>query len=120
MKGEGYSIACLICGILSCVLCCICIGFPLGIAGIVLFILSASNSLELDIKAVFGLALSITGIILSIIILVFFIIYGKVKSMLPFTENNYYNECKYNDDMYPFDYYNLPYYFDGDTDIDEI
>ena len=114
MKGEGYSIACLICGILSCVLCCICIGFPLGIAGIVLFILSAGNSLELDIKAVFGLVLSIIGIILSIIVLIFFILFGNIKSMLFFTEGSYHNK------MDSSEYYKLPYYFDGNTDIDEL
>ena len=64
---KQYSVACLIVGILSCVLCCMCLGFPLGIAGVVLFILSTRNGNRTETKAAVGLALSIVGFILSII-----------------------------------------------------
>lgn len=71
---KQYSVACLIVGILSCVLCCMCIGFPLGIAGVVLFVLSTRNGNGADAKAVIGLILSIIGFILSLISAVFIII----------------------------------------------
>ena len=67
---KQYSVACLIVGILSCVLCCMCVGFPLGIAGVVLFVLSTRNGNEADAKAIIGLILSIIGFILSIIHLI--------------------------------------------------
>ena len=55
MNEEQYSIACLIVGILSCVLCCMCFGLPLGIVGIVLFVLSTRNGHGIDVKAAYGM-----------------------------------------------------------------
>ena len=114
---KQYSVACLIVGILSCVLCCMCVGFPLGIAGVVLFVLSTRNGNEADAKAVIGLILSIIGFILSIISAVFIII-AILNS--PDTDRNYYNHDSvfdyfdYDNDSldYDDDYKNLPYEYD--------
>jgi len=114
---KQYSVACLIVGILSCVLCCMCVGFPLGIAGVVLFVLSTRNGNEADAKAVIGLILSIVGFILSAISAVFIII-AILNS--PDTDRNYYNHDSvfdyfdYDNDSldYDDDYKNLPYEYD--------
>ena len=125
MNEEQYSVACLIVGILSCVLCCMCLGLPLGIVGIVLFVLSTRNGHGIDVKAGVGLALSILGVILSIA-MVFIIIIG-----LLFSDDNGYSS--YRDNSNPFEYFieeygdsldyddiddyqNLPYYFDENED----
>lgn len=125
MNEEQYSVACLIVGILSCVLCCMCLGLPLGIVGIVLFVLSTRNGQGIDVKAGVGLALSILGVILSIV-MVFIIIIGWL-----FSDDNGYSS--YRDNRNPFEYFieeygdslefddsdeyqNLPYYFDENED----
>ena len=125
MNEEQYSVACLIVGILSCVLCCMCLGLPLGIVGIVLFVLSTRNGHGIDVKAGVGLALSILGVILSIV-MVFIIIIGWL-----FSDDNGYSS--YRDNRNPFEYFieeygdslefddsdeyqNLPYYFDENED----
>ena len=64
-----------------------CVGFPLGIAGVVLFVLSTRNGNGADAKAVIGLILSIVGFILSAISAVFIII-AILNS--PDTDRNYY------------------------------
>ena len=46
MNEEQYSVACLIVGILSCVLCCMCFGLPLGIVGIVLLFCPQETDME--------------------------------------------------------------------------
>ena len=125
MNEEQYSVACLIVGILSCVLCCMCLGLPLGIVGIVLFVFSTRNGHGIDVKGGVGLALSILGVILSIV-MVFIIIIGWL-----FSEDNGYSS--YRDNSNPFEYFieeygdslefddsdeyqNLPYYFDENKD----
>ena len=93
-----------------------CIGFPLGIAGVVLFVLSTRNGNEADAKAVIGLILSIVGFILSAISAVFIII-AILNS--PDTDRNYYNHDSVfdyfdNDSLdYDDDYKNLPYEYDN-------
>lgn len=126
MNEEQYSIACLIVGILSCVLCCMCFGLPLGIVGIVLFVLSTRNGHGIDVKAGIGLALSILGFILSIVV-AFVILIGWLSSY----DSGY---SSYRDNSNPFEYFieeygdsldyddsddyqNLPYYFDEDEDV---
>ena len=102
-----------------------CLGLPLGIVGIVLFVLSTRNGHGIDVKAGVGLALSILGVILSIA-MVFIIIIG-----LLFSDDNGYSS--YRDNSNPFEYFieeygdsldyddsddyqNLPYYFDENED----
>ena len=125
MNEEQYSVACLIVGILSCVLCCMCFGLPLGIVGIVLFVLSTRNGHGIDAKAGIGLALSILGFILSIVAAI-------VRFLgIRFSDDNSYSS--YRDNSNPFEYFieeygdsldyddiddyqNLPYYFDENED----
>lgn len=114
---KQYSVACLIVGILSCVLCCMCVGFPLGIAGVILFVLSTRNGNGADVKAVIGLILSIIGFILSLISAVFIIIAVLNSSD---SGRNYYNHDSvfdyfdYDNDSldYDDDYRYLPYEYD--------
>ena len=71
MNEEQYSIACLIVGILSCVLCCMCFGLPLGIVGIVLFVLSTRNGHGIDVNPhmiAVTAAIVITVILLNILL----------------------------------------------------
>ena len=118
MKEEQFSLACLIVGIMSCVLCCICLGLPLGIVGVVLFILSTGGGNGVNSTAALGLALSIVGFILSAISAVFIII-AILNS--PDTDINYYNHDSvfdyfdYDNDSldYDDDYKNLPYEYDN-------
>ena len=123
MKEEQYSLACLIVGILSCVLCCMCLGIPLGIAGVVLFVLSMGNGHWVDIKAGIGLALSIIGFILSIISMIVFILF-----IIGMRDSDY-NDYRYDNNLYDYfsdygnsldfgDYYNLPFEFDFDDNFD--
>ena len=99
MNEEQYSIACLIVGILSCVLCCMCFGLPLG--------------------------LSILGFILSIVA-AFIIIIGLLSSYdsgySSYRDNSnpfeyfieeYGDSLDYDDSD---EYQNLPYYFDENED----
>jgi hypothetical protein len=102
-----------------------CFGLPLGIVGIVLFVLSTRNGHGIDVKAGIGLALSILGFILSIVA-AFIIIIGLLSSY----DNDY---SSYRDNSNPFEYFieeygdsldyddsdeyqNLPYYFDENED----
>lgn len=106
MREEKFSTACLIVGIMSSLLCCLCLGFPLGIAGIVLFALSADNGHGINTKAGFGLALSILGMMLSAIVLISFIVVNIQRDR----GGLYY-------DSYPYDYYdsydNFDDYYDN-------
>lgn len=124
MNEEQYSVACLIVGIMSCVLCCMCFGIPLGIIGIVLFILSIRNGRGVDVKAGIGLALSILGFILSIIaafaILIMIGMQGNDYSSYrynstPFEHfmDEYGDSLDYNDE-----YRNLPFHFDLEEDAE--
>ena len=87
-----------------------CVGFPLGIAGVVLFVLSTRNGNEADAKAVIGLILSIISAV--------FIIIAVLNS--PDSDRNYYNHDSvfdyfdYDNDSldYDDDYKNLPYEYD--------
>lgn len=109
MNEEQYSVACLIVGILSCVLCCMCFGLPLGIVA----------------KAGIGLALSILGFILSIVaaIVIFLgLIFSDDSSYSSYRDNSnpfesfieeYGDSLDYDDID---DYQNLPYYFDENED----
>ena len=123
MKEEQYSLACLIVGILSCLLCCMCFGLPLGIAGVVLFVLSMGNGHGVDIKAGFGLALSIAGFILSVVTTILFILF-----IIGMSDSDY-NDYRYDNNLYDYfsdygnsldfgDYYNLPFEFDFDDNFD--
>jgi hypothetical protein len=102
-----------------------CFGLPLGIVGIVLFVLSTRNGHGIDVKAGIGLALSILGFILSIVAAFIIII------VLLFSDDNDYSS--YRDNSNPFEYFieeygdsldyddsdeyqNLPYYFDENED----
>ena len=118
MKEEQFSLACLIVGIMSCVLCCICLGLPLGLVGVVLFILSTGGGNGVNSTAALGLALSIVGFILSIISIILFIIFiGNVNNSILYRPYFDYNSHEYNDDKQ--EHYNLPYYFEN-KDIDEL
>ena len=114
---KQYSVACLIVGILSCVLCCMCLGFPLGIAGVVLFILSTRNGNGTETKAAVGLALSIVGFILSIITAIYLAAYimDSYDSDYRYYDNDsifdYFDYDNYSLDYYN-DYYSLPYKYD--------
>lgn len=119
MREDQYSIACLIAGIMSCVLCCVCLGFPLGIVGIILFILSGGHGHGVDEKAGFGLALSILGILLSVIMVIFIAISSLGRLHGEDNNRGYYN---YDIPDYYDDYDNDEgeYYYDYDEDfIDE-
>jgi len=102
-----------------------CFGLPLGIVGIVLFVLSTRNGHGIDVKAGIGLGLSILGFILSIVA-AFIIIIGLLSSY----DSGY---SSYRDNSNPFEYFieeygdsldyddsdeyqNLPYYFDENED----
>lgn len=126
MKEEQYSVACLIVGILSCLLCCMCFGLPLGIAGVVLFVLSMGNGHGVDIKAGLGLALSIIGFIISVISIILFILY--ILFIIGMSDSDY-NDYRYDNNLYDYfsdygnspdfgDYYNLPFEFDFDDNFD--
>ena len=120
MKEEQYSLACLIVGILSCVLCCMCLGIPLGIAGVVLFILSMGNGPGVDAKAGFGLALSIAGFILSVVTIILFILFmlGMTDTDYRYDDNWYDHFSDYGNSLDYGDYYNLPFKFDFDDNFD--
>jgi lipoprotein len=120
MKEEQYSVACLIVGILSCVLCCMCLGIPLGIAGVVLFILSMGNGHGVDTKAGFGLALSIAGFILSVVTIILFILFmlGMTDTDYRYDDNWYDHFSDYGNSLDFGDYYNLPFEFDFDDNFD--
>lgn len=112
MREEKMATACLIVGIMSSVLCCACLGFPLGVAGIVLFVLSIGKDNRISEKAGFGLALSILGIILSIIMAIFII---KLNLMTINSES--YDNYKYNN---PYEYYDHDDYYDFTIEGDDI
>ena len=94
-----------------------CVGFPLGIAGVVLFVLSTRNGNGTETKAAVGLAPSIVGFILSIITAIYLAI-AVLNS--PDSDRNYYNHDSvfdyfdYDNDSldYDDDYRYLPYEYD--------
>lgn len=108
MREEKFSTACLIVGIISCVMCCMCLGFPIGIVGIVLFVLSTGNGHGINIKAGFGLALSIVGVMLSTLALIFFILTNiqGIRDRFDYYPYDYYDN--YDDGFDNFDDYDLP------------
>ena len=114
---KQYSVACLIAGILSCVLCCMCLGFPLGIAGVVLFILSTRNGNGTETKAAVGLALSIVGFILSIITAIYLVAYimdSYYSDYRYYDNDSIFDDFDYDNDSLDYynDYYSLPYKYD--------
>ena len=121
---KQYSVACLIVGILSCVLCCMCLGFPLGIAGVVLFILSTRNGNGTETKAAVGLALSIVGFILSIITAIYLAAYimGSYSDYRYYDNDSIFDYFDYDNDSHslPYKYDEGVFDYDGSNGINEF
>lgn len=89
-QNNGLAIASLVCGIISIVLCCCCgLGVLLGIAGIVLAILSKKNSGgKLSGLAIAGLICGIVGVVFGVGWLIYYLVLGGAATLSDYS--NYY------------------------------
>lgn len=124
---NGMAVAALILGILSILLTCSVFGsFVVGAIAIILAVLSKGYDKKLSPKSIWGVILSIIGMVLSTIMLVVYIIlivsttFGSEEFNSIMENYDYYNDGTYEYfDNYPDEYYDVypdEYYDDYNND----
>lgn len=107
-KNRGFSIASMVCGIVSLLMCCLGLAIPLAALGILFALLSHRKGHCLNNFSITGIVTACSGIVLGIIYLLLVIfLYPFEETPQPTRENvpEYYQEYGIPDDFYGFSFY---------------
>lgn len=106
-KTRGFSIASMVCGIVSLLMCCLGLAIPLAALGILFALLSRRKGHYMNNFSITGIVTACSGMVLGIIYLLLVIFMYQFEETQPTQENvpEYYQEYDIPNDFDSFGFY---------------